>query len=249
MRQAAHLKQIRRHRSILGTRPGKVVPWLLFGASVGLCLGIGAGTARAQTAATPNVGRLSVDLIIPFRDGSSDDQHIGTYAFPSASAALSIPFGAGLPNVAYGECKTNCLTLDIGPTAFAVLNNIAPIGTLPIAFLGGLQDTIKVTTVDSRLINLVQTQADTFGLKPGALLFGDNFFQVDLADAGPLYPQSGALFSVDYSGGLGASPAPAPVPAPASLPLMASGLAALALTRLATRTGVSTRGGRAERPC
>jgi hypothetical protein len=132
--------------------------------------------------------------------------------------------------------------MDLTSTGFDVHTQL-PSGTQPIEFINGNQAIIKVTTLDSALINLVSQQTNSLGLNPGSLVWGDNFFQVNLADAGPLYPSTSATFTVDYSGGLGAAPAPAPVPGPASLPVIVSGLVGLALAHLATRTGVSTRGG------
>lgn len=239
MNLMTRLKWMRHACKARGMSSGKAASWSLVGASVGLCLGIGAGTASAQTAATPDVGRLTVDFIYPYL---SSDQNLGTFAFPSASAPITVPFGLGIDTL-YGKCPINCLAIDLTSTGFDVRTQL-PSGNLPIEFVNFDQAIIKVTTLDSALINLVQQQTNSLGLNTGSLVFGDNFFQVNVADAGPLYPNTSASFTVDYNGGLGASPAP--VPAPASLPLIASGLAALALARLATRTGVSNRSGRVE---
>ena len=56
------------------TRSGKTAFWLFVGASVGLCLGIGPGTAAVQTSAAPDVGRLKLDFIYP---NLSSDQDLG----------------------------------------------------------------------------------------------------------------------------------------------------------------------------
>ena len=145
---------------------------------------------------------------------------------------MNVPFGAGVV-FAGGGCRANCFGIDISPTGFSVSTQPGPGG---IAFINGDQAIVKVTTLDTSLINVVSFQTNGLGLSPGALLFGDNFFQVNLAASSlPLPEGNNSSFTVNFS----EAPGPAPVPAPASLPLIASGLAALVLARLATRTGLS----------
>ena len=59
--------------------PRKVALRLLVGASVGIFLGIGAGTAAAE-----DIGRVRVDYLSPTL---ADDLLLGTFLFPSFGGA------------------------------------------------------------------------------------------------------------------------------------------------------------------
>src|SRR4051812_21847158 len=115
---------------------------------------------------------------------------------------------------------TNCLAIDITSTGFDVRALLPTNNTPPIEFINGDQAIIKVMTLDSRLITNVSLQTErNVALHPSALEFGDNFFQVNLADAGPINVGALATFSVTY--GLSQRP----VPEPSSLALLGVGLA------------------------
>jgi hypothetical protein len=110
-----------------------------------------------------------------------------------------------------------------------------------LGFLNNADAIIKVTTTQCRLISNVILESQTgMTLFPGNFLFGDNFFQVNLAKNSFINPGAVLDFSVSYN--LSATP----VSEPPSLPLLASGLVALALACRAIRTGVRPGSGRAE---
>ena len=198
---------------------------------VGLCLGIGAGTAAA-TPLQQAVGRLTFDFLYP---NITTDQNLGMFAFPDTGQTVKVPFGVGVTGSFTNRFFTfgfNPFEIDVTPTTIAVEYTDSG-GDPPVEFPNNEQAIIKMTTTQSSLINLVSLESQTgITLTPGAFLFGSNFFQVNLADASTISPGASLDFSASYN--VSATPAPEP----ASLPLLASGLVALALTCRAIRTGV-----------
>lgn len=167
------------------------------------------------------------------------------FAFPDTGQTVKVPFGVGVKgsNASNGFIFTfpvNPFEIDVTPTTIAV-EYTASGGVPPLQFPNNEQAIIKMTTTQSSLINLVSLESQTgITLTPGAFLFGSNFFQVNLADASTISPGASLDFSASYN--VSATPAPEP----ASLPLLASGLVALALTCRAIRTGVRRGSGRPE---
>ena len=187
-----------------------------------LLVGAIAVPAKATPVTEPSVGRLQVDFLFP---NLTTDTDLGIFPFPSPSAPITVPFGLGIETF-FGKCPTNCLAIDITSTGFDVRSVLPTNDTPPIEFINGDQAIIKVTTLDSRLITNVSLQSErNVALHPGALVFGDNFFQVNLADAGPINVGALATFNVTY--GLSQSS----VPEPSSLALFGISLAGLGWLR------------------
>jgi hypothetical protein len=161
----------------------------VFVAGVGLCLGIGAGTAAA-TPLQQAVGPLTFDFLYP---NITTDQNLGMFAFPDTGQTVKVPFGVGVKgsNASNGFIFTfpvNPFEIDVTPTSIAV-EYTASGGVPPLQFPNNEQAIIKMTTTQSSLINLVSLESQTgITLTPGAFLFGSNFFQVNLADASIIQP-------------------------------------------------------------
>ena len=185
-----------------------------------LVVGAIAVPAKATPVTGQSVGRLQVDFIFP---NLTTDTNLGIFPFPSPSAVITIPFGSGIATF-FGPCPTQCLAIDITSTGFDVRAALPTNGLPPIEFVNGDQAIIKVTTLDSRLITDVSLRSErNVALGSGALVFGDNFFQVNLADAGPI--NVGALATFDVTYGLSLSS----VPEPPSLALFGVVLAGLSI--------------------
>jgi len=199
-----------------GTLLGKAAFCSLIGASMGLYLGIGAGTAAAATL-DQTVGPFTVDFLYP---NLGTDQNLGIFNFPSTGQTVSVPFGVGMRLNKEGTpgsfiANSNPFELDVTPTAFDIRylnpNNVGSVGFVPPDI--GI---IKLTTTKSSLINVVSLQSQTgITLKPGAFLFGSNFFQVELSRQSFIDPGANLNFSASYNGL--ESPVPEAVPEPSSL--------------------------------
>jgi hypothetical protein len=231
----ASLKRMRYARKTHETLLGKAAFHSLFVAGVGLCLGIGAGTAAATTLQEA-VGPLTFDFLYP---NITTDQNLGMFAFPDTGQTVRVPFGVGV-QTQFGTTIRNIFEIDVTPTTITV-SYLDPTNT--IGFTNNANAIIKMTTTQSSLINRVSLESETgITLNPGAFLFGSNFFQVDLSHNSLISPGATLDFSASYN----VSATETPVPEPASLPLLASGLVALALTCRAIRMGVRRGSGRAE---
>jgi hypothetical protein len=186
-----------------------------------LVVGAIAVPAKATPVTGQSVGRLQVDFIFP---NLTTDTNLGIFAFPSPSGEITAPFGSGIATLFY-SCPTQCLAIDVTSTGFDVRAALPTNGLPPIEFVNGDQAIIKVTTLDSQLISDVSLQNErNVALGSSALVFGDNFFQVNLADAGPISVGAFASFNVTY-GPL----SPSSVPEPPSLALFGIGLAGLSI--------------------
>lgn len=118
------------------------------------------------------------------------------------------------------------LPLSIGATSvtFSNLSN-ASVALQALAI-------VKITdTTASRILNVQVNPASTITLGT-SLISGGNFLQFDLRDAN-IVPSGTLILDVAFTNG----ETPSPVPAPASLPLLASGLVALAYVRFGTKGG------------
>ena len=186
-----------------------------------LVVGAIAVPAKATPVTGQSVGRLQVNFIFP---NLTSDTNLGIFAFPSPSGEITAPFGSGIATLFY-LCPTQCLAIDVTSTGFDVRAALPTNGLPPIEFVNGDQAIIKVTTLDSQLISDVSLQNErNVALGSGALVFGDNFFQVNLADAGPISVGAFASFNVTY--GL---LSPSSVPEPPSLALFGIGLAGISI--------------------
>ena len=232
----ASLKRMRYARKAHETLLGKAAFQSLFVAGVGLCLGIGAGTAAATTLQQA-VGPLQFDFIYP---NITTDQNLGMFAFPDTGQTVNVPFGVGV-DTNLGIAPFNIFNIAVTPTNIVVSQT--PLIPAGIGFANEANGIIKMTTTQSSLIKSVSLQSQNgITLTPGNFQFGANYFQVDLSHNSVIQPGASLVFSTTYD----LSATEAPVPEPASLPLLASGLAALALTCRAVRTGVRWGSCRAE---
>jgi hypothetical protein len=198
---------------------GKVGSHSLLVVGVGLCLGIGAGTAAA-TPLQQAVGPLTFDFLYPT---TLNDTNLGMFAFPDTGQTVSVPFGIGVEAATVDGQRidftpTPPFEIDVAPATITV-RYTEPI---TIGFINNDVAIIKMTTTQSRLINLISLKSETgIVLTPGAFLFGSNFFQVALSSASFISPGATLDFSVSYN------LSTTPVPEPATWAMMLIGFAGL----------------------
>jgi hypothetical protein len=215
----ASLKQMRYARKGPGNLLGKAAFYSCLLTACAGVWGLAPGSAAATTLQQA-VGPLTFDFLYPT---TLNDTNLGMFAFPDTGQTVSVPFGIGVEAATVDGQQIDVTTIppfeiDVAPATITV-RYTEPI---TIGFINNDVAIIKMTTTQSRLINLISLKSETgIVLTPGAFLFGSNFFQVALSSASFISPGATLDFSVSYN------LSTTPVPEPATWAMMLIGFAGL----------------------
>ena len=209
----AQTGQARRGRGRQGGHrraPGPATRRALVAACAGLLL-----SAQARGASTPLDANSWIGdaLAFSYFVGGGTPFDLGTYTAPPPQG---IPIGSGVVTLFY----TN--------STFEIVNTTAGGTMFEPDFVIAVRDSTA-----ARIAGVQLGEETGFPLPASALRSGVDFLEVKVGQVN-ISPNGRAVLDVAFTGSTLADPGPAmPVPLPPSLPLLASGLAALACVRLA----------------